>query len=157
MLSEAISQGITIYSDNGSEYLGKAFAVPCAAAGIKQSTSTAYKSSSGMQGRAEGNNARAQQRMRSNLVLARPNFALFERDERMYWDYAAMYGSLQDRVRISVSRGEMMFAQVQRELPAAFGAQGTIKIQPGSAYARKHTKQLSDRAVRGLLVGVIDH
>jgi hypothetical protein len=156
VLSEAINQSITMYTDNGTEYKG-VFMANCKRAGIKQSTSTPYKSSSGLQGRAESNNARVQQRMRANLVLAKHNFGLINRDERLYWDYAAQYGSLQDRVRNSVSRGELSYSQMKRELPASFGAQGTVTIQSGSAYARQYSKQLRDRGMTGLLLGVVDH
>ncbi|PHR10099.1 MAG: hypothetical protein COB29_01160 [Sulfitobacter sp.] len=149
----AVNQAITICSDNGTEYKG-VFASKCNQGGIRQSTSTAWKKSSGKQAAAELNNKRVQERLRANMVLARPNFASFALDERQYWDCAAEYGALQDRVRSEVSKGSISYAQLRRETPAAFGAKGTA-LQTNSPY--RGQKQLSDRGEPGLLIGVRDH
>lgn len=150
-----LNSGITICTDNGTEYLGD-FKAMCDQAGIIQSTSTPYKKASGSQGIAEGANARSQQRMRANIQLASSSFTKYRHDVNKYWDYALTYGAKQDRAAKFMLDGKASYDQARRTIPASWGCPGTITIQSDSPQRRAQHKQLASRATVGLLLDTLD-
>lgn len=151
-----INAGITVATDNGTEYLGE-FAALLSQAGIHHATSTAHKKS-GLTPLAEGANNRIQQRMRANMKLAAPNFNEFGLDVDDYWDFAATYGAAQDRATLMARRNPTTtYSALSRSVPAPFGAIGTVTLQAHCPTRRQQHKQLGDRACRGLLLDTKDH
>lgn len=146
-----INSGITVHSDNGTEYTGSDFVTYCHRAGILHSTSTANKKS-GLQGLAEGANARVQKRMRAAIANADMYFANWGLNPRDYWDYAAQYSALQDRVSHRALAGSLSYAQLHRALPTAWGFPGIVTLQPQSPARKNDHKQLAPRGVPALLL-----
>ncbi|PHR00525.1 MAG: hypothetical protein COB29_15695 [Sulfitobacter sp.] len=150
-----VSQGITIFSDGGSEYKGD-FATACAHAGITQSISTPHKSSSGQQGRAESNNGVVQRQMRVNFQLAAPHFASFKLNVLEYWDFTALHSARQLRLAHKMSAGVANRQQSHRALPTHFGGIGTVHHPRGGPERSKQHKQLAERAEPCLFLGTAD-
>ena len=75
------------------------------------------------------------------------------------WDRAIVYGDVQNRVNktIAASTEPISISSLRREVPAAFGSRGRVKLQAGGVERRQSQKQLAPRAVIGILVGVEDH
>lgn len=149
-----INSNHTIITDNGSEFTGSQFQIPMKQAGIKHITSVPHKSPSGRNNTAELNNAIIQQGMRRNLIFAAPNFRLFGYDERRYWDYAMHFFARQRRYNQLTTQKKMTYVQYQRGIQASFGSMGVVAIKPA---ARKDHKQLANRGMRGILIGMKDH
>ena len=77
-------------------------------------------------------------------------------DARAHWDRAAVFGSRQIAVRSHSRDHDVKYDQAKRELPPpGFGAPGDVKVQGGDT-SRKPPggKQLADRSIPGLFVGV---
>lgn len=153
--SDMINSGVTLATDGGREYLGT-FSDKLQRAGIYHTTSTAYKKS-GYTPVAESANNRAQQRMRMNMNIAHANFTSFGLDVNEFWDSAAQYGAKQDRARHRAIAGSFSYVAMTRTIPAPFGSVGSITLQSTSPTRAQQHKQLTNRAVRGLLLDTIDH
>ena len=151
-----VNSGIVIATDNGVEYTGRDFTIPCNEAGIKLVTNTAHKSCSGLSGIAENANARLQQRMRASIKLAEDNFQAFGTDAELYWDYCAKYSAQQNRAISAALNGTIDYKPLCRTLPTAWGNRGMVTIQPTAPARLQQHKQLADRAEPGLLLNSQD-
>lgn len=155
LLRDAISQSVEFVHDAGTEYLG-VFLQQCQRAGFVQRSATPHKDRKFEAHPSEGANRRLQAQMRVNLVGARDRFAAWGLDARAYWDRAAVYGARELTVRSHCKAHDVAYDQLVRELLApGFGALGTVKVQAGDTANRQPGgKQLADRSVPGLFIGV---
>ena len=152
---DAIHQSIELVHDCGTEYLGE-FLTQCQRAGFVQRSATPHKDRKFEAHPSEGANRQLEAQMRINVVASRRLFEAEGLDARRYWDRAVKYGARQVAVRTHCRRHNVAYDQMKRELLApGFGAPGTVKIQGGDTKHRQPGgKQLADRSVPGLFVGV---
>ena len=155
LLRDAIHQSVELVHDCGTEYLGE-FLQQCQRAGFVQRSATPHKHRKFEAHPSEGANRRIEAQMRINLVGSRRRFEEWGMDARAYWDRAAVFGSRQIAVRSHSRDHDVKYDQAKRELPPpGFGAPGDVKVQGGDT-SRKPPggKQLADRSIPGLFVGV---
>jgi hypothetical protein len=152
---DAIHQSVELVHDCGTEYLGE-FLAQCQRAGFVQRSATPHKHRKFEAHPSEGANRQLEAQMRLNLVGARWAFEHWGLDARRYWDRAVKFGARQIAVRTHCRAHDVAYDQVKRELLApGFGAPGTVKIQEGdTSHRQPGGKQLADRSVPGLFVGV---
>ena len=152
---DAMHQSVELVHDCGTEYLGE-FLAQCQRAGFVQRSATPHKDRKFEAHPSEGANRQLEAQMRLNLVGSRRLFEHWDLDARDYWDRAVKYGARQIAVRTHCRTHDVAYDQMKRELLApGFGAPGTIKIQEGdTSHRQPGGKQLADRSVPGLFVGV---
>ena len=153
ILRDAVSQPVTIHSDQGSEFTGADFVQPAQRAGFQLSYGTAHKSSSGKQGLAENANGRAQQGMRRLQERAAPAFRHIKHDPALYWDHALLHAALLDRLNGAVNTGAITAADYSRQAPVEYGRLGTVTLPPSHPLRKHEQKQLAKRAALGLYLG----
>ena len=152
---DATHQSVELVHDCGTECLGE-FLAQCQRAGFVQRSATPHKKRKFEAHPSEGANRHLEAQMRVNLVGARRSFEHWGLDAREYWDRAVKYGARQIAVRTHCRTHDIAHDQMKRELLApGFGASGMVKIQEGdTSHRQPGGKQLADRSVPGLFIGV---
>ena len=152
MAREAIAQPVTLYTDNGSEFMGE-FGASVRRAGMRHMTSVANKHVSGRQAFAESAAGLAQRDQRRGVEAARANFAALGHDSEDYYDHALVYGGVASLRNSEASRNIISQEELERLIPAEWGAQCIVTVPAAHPLNKRVIKQHAHRGLDGVFLG----